>query len=283
MIVVAKYCVKCGAKNKNDDDICSCCGMALGGKSVGNPSGTPKPVPDKKNILKTTNNFNNRKNNINDVKTSFKTSRKAVVFDPNKLNQSNQLLENGLIQEVQCQKDFIYVLEDNADLLSTEYKVLNSVGDNGMLKCKKFKYNGKDALYYMVDELKSFDIIWSVLEPFRLLLILENLLNQLSAIKSNGFLSDMGIDIRLKRIFVNPVDGKIYLTYVPVNQRCYSDWIYLEQNLRMDLSYMIQSDTNIQSKDMMNLVQMLEEPACSFGNLMSFIRQNCIRMTGVNR
>lgn len=269
---MAKYCVKCGEKNPNDAVACSCCGMSLGGESAENP--VTMKTTEKKQYANIQVESKGVKKDTTKVPIFSKTSDESFSLELDKLNQSTQLLKKDLIQEIQCQNDFIYVLSEQSDFSSTEYKVLNSIGIKGLLKCKRIKYNGKDALYYMTGQLKSLDILLPAVDSSRFLYILENLFNQINVIKSNGFLADTGLDVRIQRIFLDSADGKIYLTYIPINQRCYPDTMYLEHDLREDMAYIIRTTPTIQNSSVMNIAQMLVEPACSLGNLLSAIRQN---------
>lgn len=262
---MARYCVKCGTKNENNATVCSCCGVSLEGGSSGSLSQSRNNQTTKPSFSK--DNINVAKKN-NSVK-----KQKPVVLHLTDLSQTNQLIAKGSIEEIQCQNDFVYILEDSSNFSSTEYKVLNSIANKGLLRCKRILYNGKTALYYMAEQKKSFDVIVSTFDPPRFLFVLENLLNQIDMVKSNGFLAETGVDARLNRIYVDMTDGKVYLTYLPVTQRCCPDLMYLEQDLRADLAYVIRSFTNLQSMDMLQIADMLEEPACSFGNLLSVIRQ----------
>ena len=94
------------------------------------------------------------------------------------------------------------------------------------------------------------------------------------------FLLDTGIDIRMKRIYVDMADGSVYLSYLPINVRCYSDPMYLEDDLRKDLSYMIRTMPNLQGSGSRIIEQMLDEPACSFASIMASIRQSLSMSTG---
>lgn len=252
---MARYCVKCGTKNENNATVCSCCGGSLEGDSSGSV-------------------YQPRNNQTAKKQTS-------VVLHLTDLSQTNQLIAKGSMEELQCQNDFVYILEDSSNFSSTEYKVVNSIGNKGLLRCKRIQYNGKTALYYMAGQKKSFDVIVSTFDIPRFLFVLENLLNQIDMVKSNGFLAETSVDARLNRIFVDMADGKVYLTYVPVTQRCCPDLMYLEQDLRSDLAYVIRSFANLQSMDMMQIADMMEEPACSFSNLLSVIRQ-CRMVTNPN-
>lgn len=254
---MAKFCVRCGTKNSNSASVCSGCGISLGGLSMN----TLTPVPENSIEIK----------KENEGKTE---SHSIGEFDFSKLTQTNLLLDEHIIDEISCQNDFIYILSPEVNFTSTEYKVVNNVGNKGLLKCKLIKYNGRDALYYMVGKLKSFEVMLSSLDATRFLYTMENVLNQVNTIKGNGFLADAGIDARIKRIYVDAQDGQVYMTYVPIKNRCYSDVIYLESDLRRDLAYIIRSSSLWQDEKMKIITQMLEEPGCSFNNLLSAVRQN---------
>lgn len=274
---MAKYCMKCGARNVNESTICSCCGMLLESKSV------EKPMKESLTGNKTFSNDHRefRQLGQNGVGNNSFDSEGMDNFDVGKIMQTNQLTEKGLLHEIACNNDFIYVFDDDLIFSSTEYKVINSVSNSMLLKCKKMKYNGKDAIYYMTDRLKPFDIILPTLNSMQFLFILESLFNQINVVKGNGFLSDIGIDVRIKRVYVDMKDGSVYLTYVPANHRCYLDTMYLEQNLRMDLAYIIESMQGIQSPELLEIGQMLKEEISSFGNLLLTIRQKRSFMNGL--
>lgn len=240
---MAKYCMRCGEKNEDGVSVCKGCGMPL-------------------------------------EETPSHNEKVVVKLDVAQLSQSNQLLKENIVEEEICQKDFMYLLSDRAKFSATEYKVLNSAGNKGMLKCKKILFNDRETLYYMTDGLKPFDVVIENLDERRFLNIVEGLFKQINEVRNNGFLLDTGIDIRMKRIYVDMADGSVYLTYLPINIRCYSDPMYLEDDLRKDLSYMIRTMPNLQGSGSKIIEQMLDEPACSFASIMASIRQSLSMSTG---
>ena len=66
----------------------------------------------------------------------------------------NVLIENGIITEMKCGNNFSYILDDASLFLSTEYKVLQSQGEECFVKCMKLLYNGKIQFYFLVNEYK---------------------------------------------------------------------------------------------------------------------------------
>lgn len=53
------------------------------------------------------------------------------------------LIENGIVNKVDCGNDLAYVVNDNTIFYATEYKVLQSQSDGVFIKCMKLLYNGK--------------------------------------------------------------------------------------------------------------------------------------------
>lgn len=208
---------------------------------------------------------------------------KEISFAEKNLHQTNRLIEKNKVIEIDCKKDFFFVLTEDSGFSSTEYKVLNSIQNTGLLRCKKILYNGKSALYYCTESFKSLQVVLPTLDTGQFLIVLENILNKISDIKENGFLSAAGLDMRISKIYVDVKKAEVYLTYLPLTERCYSDVMYLEKQIREDLAYLIRTVYQNHSNNMIHLMQMLEEPACSFGNLLSAIRQNRSVSTNTGR
>lgn len=246
---MAKYCITCGTKNQSSATVCSNCGRPMNG-NLSESDGLGK--------------------------NSGKLSNTALLgnFDTSKICFVTQTIEDEIICEENSQNDFMYILSNKADLSATEYKVLNNSGNKGLLRCKTIQFNGKQTLYYMVGKLVSLHSMIPMLDAARFLYILENIFNQISNIRGNGFLLDIGLDLRINRIYVDSGDNQIYLTYVPIKQRCYSDEISLERKLRKDLAEIIKSTNCKENSNVLMFLQMLEEPSCSFNNLLMSLRQS---------
>lgn len=234
-----RYCIRCGNKNMENAAVCQHCGAQL----------------------------------RTDVSKPQVIQSETPALSIEKLNHSNSLIDDGHLTEIDSERDFFFVLSEKLNFLTTEYKVLNSIRSSGLLACKRITYNGKTALYYCTEPYKSLEVLLPTLDANRFLNILENILRQIFDIKENGFLNDAKIDARVHRIYVDSSNGRVYLTYLPINERCYPDGMYLERQLRRELAYVIRNLSGIQASNVMNLAQLLEEPGCSFGNLMSAIRQ----------
>ncbi len=271
---MAKYCIRCGTKSPDYANICGNCGAAFAAGASQNS------VTD----MSTLQNEGVTEDMVQPpVQNSTRQEEKTVKkmdFSVEKLYQTNLLADSKKIQEINCGKEFMFVLEEGLRVSTTEYKVQNSIYRSGLLRCKRVLYNGKVALFYCTECYRPLNILFPALNESRFLQIVENIMNKVMEIRENGFLSELGLDLRISKIYVDSLDGNVYLTYLPASERCYTDEWYLEEHLREDLSYMLRAISNSRSFYITNLTQMLEEPACSLSNILSAIRQNRSVSTG---
>lgn len=179
----------------------------------------------------------------------------------------NALFQKNLIKEIQSENDFIYVLSDQTSFSSTEYKIVNGNENDYLIKCKKIKFNGKAALCYLAKNHKSLDVMMPVLEEGRFLHVVESIFSQLEVIKNNSFLANTAIDMRMERIFINRDNGVASFTYIPISDRCYTDGMYMEQDLRVCLANAISASTKLNSEQMRVLAGRLLDPRCSFSDI----------------
>lgn len=279
---MAKYCVRCGRKNPNNVSVCNGCGTPLAGNSV-EPELFTNIELEESSILpeQQVEQLNNREveNTEIQIQDKDKINMSEVFLDDTCFAASDALFKDGIIEEKECGTDFMYILEEKAKFSTTEYRVLNSSGDNRMIPCQKIKFNDKDALFYMTGELKSFDICIPAIDGNRFLHLISDLFMQIDKLKSYGFLTDAALDVRVNRIFVDPHMDRIYLTYVPLNQRFYPDVMYLERDLRTNLVYIIKHMKNIQNNNVFDICRMLEDTSCSLEMILSVIRRMCSTST----
>lgn len=147
----------------------------------------------------------------------------------------NSLLEKNVITEMVCGQNITYVLSDNSHFLTTEYKVLQSQVNSCFVKCMKMNYNGKIQLYYMTNKYKSFLAMLPTLDVDSFMTICANLLSDIIDVKNNGFLACQNIDISFEHIYVEPSTYKVYLMYLPLNERIYEDDSIFENEIRTGL------------------------------------------------
>lgn len=179
----------------------------------------------------------------------------------------NALFQKQYINEIRSDNDFIYVLSGQAAFSSTEYKILNGNENDNLIKCKKILFNGNPALFYLAKNFKSLDVMMPMLEEMRFLRVVESIFSQLDVVRNNTFLTDTALDIRPDRIFINRDNGVASFTYIPVNERCYTDGMYMEQDLRVCLANAISGSMKLNSEPVLHLAQSLLNPRCSFSDI----------------
>lgn len=181
----------------------------------------------------------------------------------------NMLIENGIVNKVDCGNDLAYVVNDNTIFSATEYKVLQSQSDGVFIKCMKLLYNGRIQLYYLTNHFKPLTDILYTLEPNSFTNVVSNVLADIISVKNNGFLSCESVDISLEHIYVDPVTYKIGLVYFPLSKRLYSDSSAFESEFRTSLIKLIQNLQSISSPKTMQLAMDLANGKLSLEDIYS--------------
>lgn len=159
----------------------------------------------------------------------------------------NVLLEENKIEGMVCGSNYAYILKDNAQFLSTEYKVLQSQAEGCFLKCMKTLYNGRIQLYYLTYNYKPFVSMIPNLDAESFMTIVSNLLKNILEVKNNGFLACKNIDISFEHIYVDPNTLKVALMYLPASIHFSPDDSYFENELRTNLVKLLSGITTLES------------------------------------
>lgn len=179
----------------------------------------------------------------------------------------NRLIENGIINKVDCGNNLAYVVNDYTIFSATEYKVLQSQSDGVFIKCMKLLYNGKVQLYYLTNHFKPLTDILCTIEPNSFMNVVSNILADIISVKSNGFLLCEGIDISLEHIYIDLATYKIGLIYFPLSKRLYPDLSEFESEFRTSLIKLIQNLQSISSPKTMQLAMDLSNGKLSLEDI----------------
>lgn len=152
----------------------------------------------------------------------------------------NGILTQKAIKEMDCGQCFAYILEDNDAFLTTEYKVMQSQKDNGLIPCVKMLFNGKTMLFYMPGNLKPLDSLIPYLDEHDQTQIVEDLLGNAIQVRDNGFLSWDNLVVNPSRIYVDKATGKTALVYLPVEKKTELDSVAFENEIRRTLSALLE-------------------------------------------
>ena len=184
----------------------------------------------------------------------------------------NRLIENKYIEEMDCGANFSYILNNNNDFLSTEYKVLQGQSNSGFVRCMKMLYNGKIQLFYLTGEYKPLSSLLHMLDADTFMKICSNLIADVLDIKNNGFLSCENIDISFDRVYVDMTTQKIHLVYIPVSQRLFDDTLSFENELRTSMIKLIQGLPALSVPKTIKFAADLSNGTLSLENLYSTVK-----------
>ena len=103
--------------------------------------------------------------------------------------------------------------------------------------------------------------------------IIASLLGCVADIKKNGFLSCQNIEIASDKIYVDPVTYNIRLIYVPIQPKIYEDYTSFEDDLRMGVTRIINSEFNMHGKKIQQLYYDLYDKSVKLEDLYEKIRK----------
>ena len=186
----------------------------------------------------------------------------------------NLLVKKGILSEMECGVNIAYVLNDNSDFLSTEYKVMLSQKDSGFIRCMKMMFNGKTQLYYMTEGYKSLISMLGNIDADAFMTIAENLISDVLEVKNNGFLSCQNIDVSFERIYVDTNTYKVKLIYLPLNKKIFEGYSDFENELRTSLVKLISGLHTLSSPKMMHFSADLSNGLLSIEDLYKKIKSN---------
>lgn len=185
----------------------------------------------------------------------------------------NLLLESGRISEQRVNENFSYTLERDCSLNQMEYKVMQSQNGSEFVNCMSVLFNGKNQLLYMPGELKTLISMSRGIDEEDFITIIANLLGCVADIRKNGFLSCQNIEVASDKIYVDPITYGIRLIYVPIQPKIYEDYTSFEDDLRMGVTRIINTEFNMHGKKIQQLYYDLYDRAVKLEDLYEKIRK----------
>lgn len=171
----------------------------------------------------------------------------------------NSQIQTSKVKVIQCGSNLAYVLTNNEEFLPTEYKVLQSQDKNVFIECVKATYNGKVELYYLSAGFKPLSGILKSLDAGRFVMLVANLLEAISEVKNNGFLSCPNIDVCFDRIFVDTSSFKVRLIYLPLISGALGDYNVFENDLRSEIEKHVRQFPGLESPSLKRFESLLFE------------------------
>ena len=142
-------------------------------------------------------------------------------------------MQVGGIYEQRDAQSITYILDNPSLIYPTGYKVLQSQGGKGVLKCNHLTHNGKDKLVYDISKFKTLVSLATSLDGVAFLHVFINLIDSIIMVKNNGFMQYDNVDLNFGNIYIDCGNYKAYLIYVPINIGQFSnDVTYFEDRFR---------------------------------------------------
>lgn len=186
----------------------------------------------------------------------------------------NALVESGVIKELNYSNDFIYVLKDENDAISSDYKILKMGWEDYFVPCMSIKHNGLDALYYYVRDFKPLSGLETSLSQDQMLKIIKNIVKDIVDVRDNGFLSCQKIEFSADKIFIDSKNLRTVLTYVPISRKIYSDEVAFEDCVRRTLIELVSNSESIDTENKTVLINELKNVMQSLDTILEKLSTN---------
>ncbi len=185
----------------------------------------------------------------------------------------NESLQNKL-SEVRGASNIAYILNDNMDFSVTDYKVMQSHTNSGLLNCAKIMYNGKIKLVYLVEGNRPLSQVVTMLEVNELNAVIFNLLQRAMDIKANGFFRACNIELDFNKIFVDTTDYSVKFIYFPLNSNFLTDKSDFENVFRIALINLFNSFPVFSAPQFQKLCSDLSNGALSLSMIIKKLQNN---------
>jgi pSer/pThr/pTyr-binding forkhead associated (FHA) protein len=118
------------------------------------------------------------------------------------------------------------------DFSAIEYKVLMNQKEHGLLECYKIDYNGCLQLLYEVEAYKPLGSLLPKMPGEEFLQVVSQLYQIAEHIKNNGFMKNSHVEIAADKIFLDQLNKKVYLIYLPVHMQTEREQEALEEEIK---------------------------------------------------
>ncbi len=127
-----------------------------------------------------------------------------------------ELVKAGIITKKTGIRSVSYILNDDRMFFPSNYRVLNGLDAEGLIKCEKVLYNGRIKLLYPVKNLKNLNSIPGYVRFGTFSSIAAKVFRIILEVRANGFLNAGNLDLDGDRIYVDPETFKVGLCYLPL-------------------------------------------------------------------
>lgn len=181
--------------------------------------------------------------------------------------------ENSIFEVLACGNNFSYIFREPQLFSMMDYKILQSNSNSPFVRCMKMLYNGKIQILYLTEGLRPFNEILAQLDSESFLTVTANIIRSVCAVKENGFLKCINIDLETDHIYIDPTTYKAFLLYVPATTGFYTSEIIFENELRSGIAKLIIGQPGLSTPKTMQLFSNLQNMSLPLENVFSGIIQ----------
>ncbi len=121
------------------------------------------------------------------------------------------------IMEVTDSSDTEYVLERNDVFYDTGFKIMQNPENKDMLKCYRYKYNGKIKLVYFTNEFITVEHLIKKTDVKLIGNIICKIIDAFINIENIGFLNLEYVINSLNKVYINKSTNTVQIIYIPVS------------------------------------------------------------------
>lgn len=158
----------------------------------------------------------------------------------------NRFLIDGTLTEQTAGGDFVYIINDPTCVAADEYNLITEGRDETFANVMYGNFNGQNAFYYVVNNLKSISELAEGLTLPRFIEIVKDFLGIVIKTKESNILKEENIITSLSRIYIDPKTKKVKGVYAPVIQKVPVKAVLFENEVRDVFARFMKKQQNLQ-------------------------------------
>lgn len=183
------------------------------------------------------------------------------------------------VEEQKGAEDVSYIVKRDEYFFMTGYKVLQGREGRGLVECAKLRCNGRLKLVYFTSRYASLQTMAAYMDEVMIRTVLRNLISNVLAIQTNGFLKCENIDIGQEKFFVDRDTLEVYLIYLPVKiLEAEYDRNAFENRLRTQLIKLLNASAHPGSPKIKEILFELSNGGVSLEALHAFLQKGVLEI-----
>lgn len=190
----------------------------------------------------------------------------------------NDILMDGSVTEQTAGQDFVYLLNNEENLISGEYEVVAAEENSIFLKCMYGSYNGQNSLYYATEGYVPVTTLLPMINESAFLKIVKDFLGAVIAVKNCVELKENHIVISLSKIYVKHGMEGVKITYLPMVDGNDGKADDFEMEMRKVFANIMRNTENVRGEKTFSVANSFSDPNISIEILYSMMGGNLMNM-----